>query len=228
MKANFTGIKSGFIRLVVYGALIFGAAEFIRWDATLVHGQESKFDEDSMTELMQSALLLVAASVYMIVFIRFKQFKALAFFLFSFVTASFIREQDSFLDEHIFDGAWQVGVFSLFAFMVLYLWRNGRQFLQNINAFVNTPAFGVFITGFLTTYVFSRLYGRGKFWQEIMEDRYFRAVKNASEECTELFGYTILLIAAVEFLLFVKRDSMKAITANQTVLPQKSPKMHAV
>ncbi|GAA4901742.1 hypothetical protein [Mucilaginibacter defluvii] len=207
MEANFAGIKSGFFRLIIYGALVFGVAEFIRWDAMLVHGQESKFGEDSYTEFAQSALLLAAAGIYISVSAKYKQFKALAFFLFSFAMASFIREQDSLLDDHIFDGAWQTGVFSLFAFMVFYLWRHWHQFLQNVALFVHTQAFGVFITGFLTTYVFSRLYGRGKFWQEIMEDRYLRAVKNASEECTELFGYTILAIAAVEFYLFVKRQA---------------------
>ncbi|MBE9586017.1 hypothetical protein IM792_16310 [Mucilaginibacter sp. JRF] len=228
MKANFTGIKSGFLRLIIYGLLIFGVAEFIRWDATLVHGQESKFGEDSFTELGQSILLLIAAGVYISIFIKHPKFKAIAFFLFSFAMASFIREQDSYLDENIFDGAWQVGVFSLFGIMVYYLWRNWQQFLDNINVFVNTPAFGVFITGFLTTYVFSRLYGRGKFWQEVMEDRYFRAVKNASEECIELFGYTILAIASVEFLLFVKRGATKLILGTDRVLPADSPEMRVV
>jgi hypothetical protein len=37
-----------------------------------------------------------------------------------------------------------------------------------------------------------------------MEERYFRSVKNAAEECIELLGYGLLLAAAAEFYLLAK------------------------
>ena len=57
---------------------------------------------------------------------------------------------------------------------------------------------------------FSRLFGRGSFWEAVMGDSYMRLVKNIAEEGTELMGYALLVIAAVEFLwqvLSQKRSS---------------------
>jgi len=34
-----------------------------------------------------------------------------------------------------------------------------------------------------------------------MEDSYFRGVKNAAEECLELYGYLFILIATIEFFI---------------------------
>ena len=58
------------------------------------------------------------------------------------------------------------------------------------------------MAGFITTFVFSRLFGRSIFWQAVMEEQYFRSVKNAAEEGTELLGYGLMLIGAIEYFIY--------------------------
>ncbi|MDX1556111.1 MAG: hypothetical protein R3212_08800, partial [Xanthomonadales bacterium] len=56
---------------------------------------------------------------------------------------------------------------------------------------------------FLVLLVFSRLFGRASFWQSVMGEDYLRVVKNIAEEGTELLGYGLIAIAAVELLVVV-------------------------
>ncbi|RYY37460.1 MAG: hypothetical protein EOP46_02665 [Sphingobacteriaceae bacterium] len=206
MKHDFSGLKAGALRILVYGILIYLLADVIRWDAgAKVTAEEAKVSEASFTEALQSVFLAISAGLYLWVFIRYVSLKPIAFFLFSFTLASFIREQDSWLDERIFDDAWQIGVFSLLAVLLYYLWKHGTQFMHNVSLYVNSLPFGLILSGFLTTYIFSRLYGRTRFWEEVMEERYFRTVKNVSEESIELLGYFMLVIAAIEFVVCAKK-----------------------
>ena len=69
----------------------------------------------------------------------------------------------------------------------------------------NTFAFGLFTAGVLTTYIFSRLYGRQAFWQAILEESYSGTFKSVAEEVVELLGYSLILIATVELLLMTRR-----------------------
>ena len=64
---------------------------------------------------------------------------------------------------------------------------------------------GLFVAGMLTTYIFSRLYGRQVFWQTVMQENYMRDVKSMAEEVIELLGYAMILIALVELMLLARR-----------------------
>ena len=60
--------------------------------------------------------------------------------------------------------------------------------------------------------VFSRLMGRSKFWRLLYEEENYRLAKAATEEGIELLGDTLMLISALEFLLYylaVKRHNDK-------------------
>ena len=122
-----------------------------------------------------------------------------------FILASLAREQDHHLDLHVFDGAWQLVVFLIVVPCLVLVWRNREKFLQEFNDYSHSSAFGLFAAGFLTTYVFSRLYGRTEFWRTLMDASYDRAIKNSAEEVTELMGYMLLFFATVELLLLVRR-----------------------
>ena len=83
--------------------------------------------------------------------------------------------------------------------------KNFSVFLQQLASYLATASFGLFLMGMLTTYVFSRLFGRTEFWEAVMEEKYFRSVKNTAEECLELYGYMVLLIGVIELLILAKR-----------------------
>ena len=61
------------------------------------------------------------------------------------------------------------------------------------------------MSGFITLFVFSRMFGRKVLWKAIMDDKFLRVVKDAAEECTELFGYLLIVFAAIEYYYAFKK-----------------------
>lgn len=54
------------------------------------------------------------------------------------------------------------------------------------------------ITGVMLLLVFSRLFGMGSFWHNIMGADYVREVKIIAEEGTELLAYCLIAFASVK------------------------------
>lgn len=189
------------IRLLIYGLAVLLLAELLRYDAGTALRDE-KFSEHSWTEKIQSVMLLFSSSIFLYCFCKIRKFSMLSLFLLSFTVASLVREQDLFLDEWLFHGAWKLGSFGVVLFSLVIISKNINAFGKQVSEFSRSFVFGLMMNGFLTTYVFSRLFGRKIFWILVMGDRYFRDVKNAGEECVELYGYLLFLIAAAEYLLY--------------------------
>lgn len=219
IKPSTKGFKTAIIRFIVYGAIVYLAAEFLKWNVKHETGQ-SKFTEDSMVEAVQSIILLTCSLIYLRVSFKYKSMFPLSFGLFAFTFASLIREQDALLDEHIYDGAWQTAAFSLLILAAILIYRKRAVFLSNMNDFVSKFSFGILLSGIFTTYIFARLYGRKVFWMAVMEAQYTRDVKNVSEESLELFGYTLILIASVEFYYFAKAHHTMAVRGNEETVNQ--------
>ena len=59
-------------------------------------------------------------------------------------------------------------------------------------------AFGLFMGGFFTVYVFSRLMGRHELWQAVLGNAYEYRIKSGVEESLELMGYLLMLYACIE------------------------------
>lgn len=202
------GLKTALLRLIIYGALVYLLAEFLKWNVKQ-EAVSNKFSEDSAVEYVQSILLLLSSTVFLYTSFKYRSLFPLSFALFAFMMASLIREQDAFLDEHVYDGAWQTGAFSLLILASLLIYRKKAIFFSNLNNFVHQFSFGILLSGIVTTYIFARLYGRKVFWMAVMETQYIRDVKNVSEESLELFGYALILIASVEFYLFAHAKNIE-------------------
>ncbi|RDC55851.1 hypothetical protein DU508_16460 [Pedobacter chinensis] len=202
-KSYFQPLKVSIIKFLVYGSMIYLTAEILKWSAT-EHPLGSKFSEQSLVEYLQSVLLLLSSAIYLWISFRYKSVFPLAFGLFAFHFASLIREQDAYLDEYIYDGAWQTFAFGILFLAIFLIYSKWRLFLTNIAGFVQSFSFGILLSGIMTTYIFARLYGRKVFWMAVMESQYTRDVKNVSEESLELYGYVLLVISGVEFFLLAK------------------------
>jgi uncharacterized membrane protein len=89
--------------------------------------------------------------------------------------------------------------------LAIFIWLFIRDF-KKIKAasirFFSIPASSWILSGFIITYIFSRLLGRSKFWKLMYHDESYRLAKAATEEGIELLGDTLMLIAAIEFVLF--------------------------
>ena len=191
-------------RYLVYGCLIVLLAQLIKWDASQAEG-DLKFSEQSYTEAGQLVLLLFSSLLLWHIYRQSKVYGYVALLMMGLTATSLVREMDDPFDA-LFDGAWQITAFSVAAWVIFTVYKNRHTFLSQFFRFVSTPSFGMFLSGIFTTYIFSRLIGRKVFWQAVMEEQYFRAVKNASEECTELYGYLLIFIAVLELTYYHYRS----------------------
>ena len=68
---------------------------------------------------------------------------------------------------------------------------------------MHTQAFTRLSSGLLAVLVFSRLIGYKPMWKLAMGKHYYLNVKFIVEEGTELFGYSIIFLAAVEYACYL-------------------------
>ncbi len=104
---------------------------------------------------------------------------------------------------------WIFPVLLVIALIVWLVIRDFKKIKTATMAFFKAPASAWLFSGFLITYIFSRLFGRSSFWRLLYHDERYRLAKAATEEGLELLGDTLMLISAVEFFLyyyFVKRE----------------------
>jgi hypothetical protein len=108
------------------------------------------------------------------------------------------RELDAYFDR-FFHGAW--AVFAVpFGLVSLYqcVFRS-REVVCSLASLWRAPAGRMLELSTVFLLVFSRLIGTKRIWVYLCEDEFLsRAAKNLVEEGTELFGYALLLLCAVE------------------------------
>lgn len=74
-----------------------------------------------------------------------------------------------------------------------------RMYLGRTGGLFKHPSDGMLSAGLLTVLLFARLMGMGTLWHTLLADEFIRTVKNAVEEGTELFGYTLCLLATLSY-----------------------------
>ncbi len=191
-----------FLRVTVYILIIVIISQVIVFDATSIDGQ-IKFGENSLTEIGQELILLI--KVLLLVFFSFiiPNCRGFLLLLAMFATLGLIREFNNYLNEVII-GGWKLPFFGFLGVYILLLRINKNTILQAFTEFAKHPAFGVMLSGFLTVFVFSRLFGQKIIWANALQVSYlnetYRSVKNLAEEGTELFGYTLIFVAVIEYL----------------------------
>ncbi|WP_355659785.1 hypothetical protein [Halomonas salifodinae] len=190
------------LRAFFYIFLVALLAQGTLWEAR--HLPNVRFTERGFTELAQSALLMASALLLLHVRQRLRVMPQVTLLLFAFVTSSLIREQDYWLDTYVADHTWKVLVTLVILPSLAWGIHRRRDFAAELAGYANSFSFGLFAGGVLTTYVFSRLYGRSAFWQAVLQEQYLRTFKDAAEEVVELFGYALILIAMIELLILAR------------------------
>ena len=182
-------------RLLVYALILLGIAEAIYFDAAHPM-EEGYFGELTFTEIGQELILFVMFLFFLALSRKWMEIKTIALLASLFYLASFIREFN-FLVEH-----WIYLVLPVLALAGWILYRDRKKLNQSLESFFRVPATGLLVSGLLITYLFSRLFGRSKFWRLLYHDESYRLAKAATEEGLELLGNSLMLIAAAEFFLY--------------------------
>jgi len=192
-------------RLIVYVLLALAVVQLILFDIRSNGGAEGAFSEFGPVQITQSVLLALGALATIFAGRGGgTRFPLLANCLALVFTMLFIRENDQVLELWLPHGVWKWPALVLALALLVYLARHWSAALAQLKALSETFCYGVFLLAF-TTLVFSRLFGSGSFWELLMQERYWRPVKNAVEEGTELLALTLLTAAAVEFFLLQRR-----------------------
>lgn len=210
MSEDLQPLIRGILRVALYSALTAAAFGIMYMDAVTT----GQFTESSAVEITQSLVLFVITVIFVISARKIPALQNSAWLLATFTAASLVRENDALLDSFI-DETWEAIAFTIIAIGLYATWRHRKAFLAEQKIFTESTAFGLFVSALLTTYVFSRLFGMGKFWKAVMGDGFLRQVKDMNEECLELFGYTLLLCAAIEFIALARRTAAAAIEARK-------------
>jgi hypothetical protein len=187
------------LRAFAYAALAALVAQFAFLEAQHFEGLD-QFSELGYVELGQTVLLGVAVLMTAVAAWRSSAPEPLLVCLALGFAILFVRENDQVLELWLPHGIWKWPAGALFVALAAVFLRRRRLVMDQLLALSRLPAFGVFLAGFATL-VFSRLFGRGDFWEAIMGERYWRPVKNAAEEGTELFALALLTAGVVELLL---------------------------
>lgn len=191
------------------------ASQLLMWDASDT-GTDLKFSESTFTEWSQQGILFIMALLFIISAIKHPRGRALSIVLAGCASVGLVREYNNFFNDQVFDGAWQLLATLVILLTAIVFFPYRKHFSENLRSYHGTLSEGVLLAGFLTTFIFSRLFGRTTFWEAVMEENYFRSVKNAAEEGVELLGYCLLLIATIEYVLLylIKTDQKKGTTVN--------------
>lgn len=187
----------------------------VRWPFT---DSGQKFTEQSYTEYVQEIILFIVAGLFFLTAVLAPRKRSFGLLMTAFFTLALIRELDGFFDG-ILHGFWKAPcLFATVGFGGLF-YRYKENFMHDVLEFIERREFGIFICGFLTVFVFSRLFGSKILWDPLMAGGYVRSVKNMAEEGMELFGYLFFLIAAVEYYVFkinqTDRESLDSTNQNE-------------
>ena len=134
-----------------------------------------------------------STTFYMILGFKWRDIQPISNIVSLFFLISFIREFNFIIDS------WIYPVLIVFIIIVWLVFRDFNKIKQATITFFNQPASAWFFSGFLVTYIFSRLFGRSSFWRLLYDENNYRLAKAATEEGIELLGVAIMLIAAIEF-----------------------------
>jgi hypothetical protein len=203
-------------RTIAYALLLGAISIGMLWGA--VTYDEFFFDEVGPIEILETVFSLIAALIFLIGAKNYPQHRPCAISIATLLFCLVVRESDYLLDTLVGRHSWKIIVSLILVFFTFYLIRLHRQALLAIIDFVQRPSFGIFISGVLVLFVFSRLFGYGPFWQAIMDDPSYRTVKTIVEEGVELMGYFLILISSIEYFHDL-RVSKSSPSRHSTALP---------
>lgn len=189
----------------VLAAIVFG--EGIRLEMELA-ADWRPFTEFGYLQVAQSLLLFGCAVLLFYQAWRGSAFRELAACLGLFFLILLVRENDQPLELFLPHGSWKYIALVPLAALVIKVWRNRRAVTAQVKEYAGSFAFGVMASGMLVL-VFSRLFGRASFWEQLMGDGYIRKVKMVAEEGIEFLAMGMIFIAVFEFMLLSRAVSPK-------------------
>lgn len=192
------------VRVLIYTVAVVGAYFLIYFDA--VGFLDAHFDERSFTEWGQELAVIGILLAFIGIGYKHAEKLPLAFLGGGLSLMVLIREYNNFFKAHFFQGAWPMLVALTGISTVYFILKRRENFIPSLADFLASPAFGIVLSGLLTTFIFSRLFGLPYMWQSLLKEYYTRPVVRAAEEGTELLGYLFMFLGVLEYALWLKKN----------------------
>jgi hypothetical protein len=181
------------LQLTLLTALVLLVVVIVGMDSVLLEQGNS---ESSLTEFSQEACLL--ASIILFGFSAKHDVNARGFFVLvtGIFTTLLIREADAVLDN-ILHGFWLYPALTVSLASVFYARRCAGTVMKPLLEHMDSKNFAYIVIGLLITVVFSRTFGSGQFWREVMGEDYAIMYKSVIQEGLELLGYVFVLFGSL-------------------------------
>ncbi|MBA4500971.1 hypothetical protein [Marinobacterium marinum] len=194
-----TVIRTAILEFLLLCALVLTPPLLILIDLKIRH-ITGTLGENSLTEYAQALCLLVTVVLFAL---RAKQdFHARGFYLLvtGFFLCMLIREHD-FLFDAVQHGWWKYPALAVTALALLGARSYPGTVLQAMARFTRAPGYSQLLTGLVVVMVFSRVFGTGALWQELMQEQYDNLYKSVIQEGLELLGYLLIAKACIRMHL---------------------------
>jgi len=164
---------------------------------------ENNLSERSLTELFQQLLLLASVAIFTWSAAKIEQSRTLYILIAGFFACMFLRELDYYFDM-IVHGFWVYPTVLLASLVITYAVKHSENFINSVRVFSQTNAYFNILVGLVIIMVFSRLFGSGTLWKDVMNDDYHHIYKTIIQEGLELFGYVFVFIGSFHQLREIK------------------------
>ncbi|WP_162628754.1 hypothetical protein [Marinobacter bohaiensis] len=214
MKENWKIIYAALARFILV-AVGFAALLGILLFDIVVLGND--IPEISATEISQELLLGATAILFLMLGRHYPARRGLYVLVAGFFAAFLIRELDALFDL-VYHGFWKVPALAVTLGAIAYARRQKGTTLKPLADFVRSPEFTTIAYGLAIVFVFSRLFGMGFLWENVMGAGFQRIVKNVAEEGVELLGYGFVFSGALRYYLLSRNPGQTATVSQERVV----------
>ncbi len=152
--------------------------------------------EVSVTEFSQSSLLFLSMVFTGLAAWRQRESRGFLVLVTGLFATMLIRESDKFLD-YIALGFWVYPAIVITVAALVIAFPLRAAIIPAMVKYSATRQFAYLVTGLLLVIVFSRAFGTGWFWEEVMLEDYDRIYKTIIQEGLELLGYILICFGSV-------------------------------
>jgi hypothetical protein len=200
-KGDFSGLAAvmlEYLKLVVLTVAVpLMVAVDVLW---LEHGIKEK----SVTELAQKGLLLLSALLIGLSARRHTESRGFLVLVAGLFAAMFIREADVYFDM-VAQGSWLYPALAVSLLAIVYASRQRGTVIAPLIGNLQTKSFNYIMIGLILVVLFSRLFGTGQLWREVMGEDYRNLYKSMIQEGLELLGYVLICFGSVR--LYLRKSS---------------------
>lgn len=155
--------------------------------------------ESSLIEWFQILFLSLTIVIFARLSFKIPELKHASVLISGFYLVLLIRENDDIFDM-FYHGFWAPWAFFVALCVIIYAFKDWRKGVLELAVYLKIPYMKLMILACCLLIVFSRLFGMGSFWRQIMHEHFVYEIKAMIEEGTELLAYSLILYSA--FLIY--------------------------